>query len=97
LRLASSLSKLFLCSEDSIASYKSHDNIRFVANMQHMGLQEKSRKMIFDTQEICGKLGITEKKYERLRKKVKEEFPDDEMMFELHLLRALRSITKSRA
>jgi hypothetical protein len=45
---------------------------------------------IFDTKRVAREMGIPEEDYEKLEKEIKEEFPKDEMMFELHFLRALK-------
>ena len=45
---------------------------------------------IFDTKRVAREIGIPEEDYEKLEKEIKEEFPRDEMMFELHFLRALK-------
>ncbi len=45
---------------------------------------------IFDTKRIARETGIPEEDYEKLEKEIREEFPGDEMMFELHFLRALK-------
>ncbi len=34
---------------------------------------------------------LTQEEFERLEHEIREEFPDDEMMFELHLARALEA------
>lgn len=56
----------------------------------------KATDRIFDTDKLATELRISPDEYEVLKKLVREEFPDDELMYELHLLRALRaSIQKS--
>ena len=45
---------------------------------------------IFDTKRVAREMGIREEDYEKLEKEIKKEFPRDEMMFELHFLRALK-------
>ena len=45
---------------------------------------------IFDTKRAAREMGIAEEDYEKLEKEIKDEFPKDEMMFELHFLRALK-------
>lgn len=45
---------------------------------------------IFDTKRVAREMGIPEEEYKKLEKEIKEEFPKDEMMFELHFLRALK-------
>lgn len=47
--------------------------------------------MQFDTRKLARELGISDKEYQELAAEIRKEFSDDEMMFELHLLRALRS------
>lgn len=45
--------------------------------------------MFFTTEKKAQELGIQAKVYQKLKEEVKNEFPNDEMMFELHLLRAI--------
>ena len=47
-------------------------------------------RKIFDTKRVAREMGIAEEDYEKLEKEIKNEFPKDEMMFELHFLRALK-------
>ncbi len=44
---------------------------------------------IFDIEKKCKELKIPNEVFNRLLKEIKDEFPNDTMMFELHLLRAL--------
>jgi len=44
---------------------------------------------IFDAERKSKELGISDEIYSMLFREVREEFPDDDMMFELHLIRAL--------
>ena len=46
----------------------------------------------FDYENIAKKAGIPPNKLEELRKLVRQEFPRDDMMYELHLLRACMAI-----
>ena len=46
----------------------------------------------FNYEKIAKKAGIPSDKLEGLRKMVRQEFPHDDMMYELHLLRACRAI-----
>jgi len=50
--------------------------------------------VVFDIKEKARELGISENVYKKLKKEVGEEFPNDEMMFELHLIRVLKSYSK---
>jgi hypothetical protein len=45
--------------------------------------------MFFDTEKKAKELNITPEIYQKLKKEIEKEFPNDEMMSELHLLRAL--------
>lgn len=47
---------------------------------------------MFELEEI--KKGLPKSQVDLLIKEIKEEFPEDEMMYELHLLRALKSLQK---
>lgn len=44
---------------------------------------------IFDVKRKCKELGLSKDIFETISKEVRSEFPNDEMMFELHLIRAL--------
>ena len=46
----------------------------------------------FDYEKTAKKAGIPSDKLEALRQIVRQEFPHDDMMYELHLLRACRAI-----
>ncbi len=50
--------------------------------------------MFFDTEKKARELSIQPEVYQKLREEVKNEFPNDEMMFELHLLRALMEYSR---
>lgn len=43
----------------------------------------------FNAQALAKKYNIKQEILDKLIKEVKQEFPDDEMMFELHLIRAV--------
>ena len=46
----------------------------------------------FDYEAVAREAGMADEKLDLLRDVVREEFPDDQMMFELHMLRACRAI-----
>ena len=46
----------------------------------------------FDCEEVAREARIPAEKLEELRHLIREEFPRDEMMYELHLLRACMAI-----
>jgi len=50
--------------------------------------------MIFDDVTVARRAAIPEAQLERLRALVRAEFPSDEMMTELHILRALLAIER---
>jgi len=52
--------------------------------------------VIFDIKEKAQELGISEDIYKKLEKEVRQEFPNDEMMFELHLIRVLKSYSRKK-
>jgi hypothetical protein len=52
--------------------------------------------VVFDIKEKVRELGIPENVYKKLEKEVREEFPNDEMMFELHLIRVLEKLKQGR-
>ncbi|MFH1561793.1 MAG: hypothetical protein ABIF11_00025 [Nitrospirota bacterium] len=45
----------------------------------------------FDYQKVANEINVPEPILRRIEKEVKEEFPKDKMMYELHVLRAVRS------
>ncbi|MHA1380087.1 MAG: hypothetical protein ACTSRG_17075 [Candidatus Helarchaeota archaeon] len=51
---------------------------------------------IFDINKKCKKLGISESTLEKIINEVREEFPNDEMMFELHVIRALMTYSNQK-
>lgn len=46
----------------------------------------------FDCEKVASEASIPSDKLEKLRDLIRQEFPRDEMMFELHLLRACMAI-----
>ena len=46
----------------------------------------------FDYENAAREANVTPEKLEELRRLIRQEFPKDEMMFELHLLRACMAI-----
>jgi len=45
----------------------------------------------FDYQKVAKEMKVPDSILKKIEKEVKEEFPKDKMMYELHVLRALRS------
>jgi hypothetical protein len=45
----------------------------------------------FDYQKVAKDMKVPDSILKKIEKEVKEEFPKDKMMYELHVLRALRS------
>ena len=45
----------------------------------------------FDYYKVASEMGIAQDIIIKVEKDVKREFPDDKMMYELHVLRALKS------
>ncbi len=48
--------------------------------------------MIFDYPAVAKRVGIPDERLTRLCHLVREEFPNDDMLFELHVLRALLAV-----
>ena len=46
----------------------------------------------FDFEKTASEAGISREKLSELKKKIRQEFPKDEMMYELHVLRACMAI-----
>ena len=53
--------------------------------------------MFFDYQGPAKRAAIPKEKLERLERQIREEFPHDEMMFELHMLRAILAVERGDA
>jgi hypothetical protein len=51
-------------------------------------------QIFFDTDKLAAQLRIPKDDYEALKKSVRSEFADDQMMYELHLLRALNALAR---
>jgi hypothetical protein len=45
----------------------------------------------FDYQKVAREMKVPDEILKKIEKEVKQEFPKDKMMYELHVLRALRS------
>lgn len=45
----------------------------------------------FDYKQVAKKMGIPESILKRIKREVKREFPSDKMMYEVHVLRTVRS------
>lgn len=51
---------------------------------------------MFDLQRLKTESGLSPQILEQLERIVREDFPDDEMQFELHLMRLLRALKTGR-
>ena len=49
---------------------------------------------LFDIKKKCKDLKISPKILEKIENEIRKEFPTDEMMFELHVIRALMNYSK---
>jgi hypothetical protein len=52
--------------------------------------------MFFNTEKKAKELGIRADVYHKLKEEIRNEFPHDEMMSELHLLRALMGYSRKK-
>lgn len=52
--------------------------------------------IIFDTNKKRRELKIPDNIYESIMNEIRAEFPNDEMMFELHVIRALMSYARRK-
>ncbi|MEW5936961.1 MAG: hypothetical protein AB1665_03970 [Candidatus Thermoplasmatota archaeon] len=50
--------------------------------------------MLYDIERAFKESGLSRREMERLKKKIKKEFPNDEMMYELHVVRALHALKR---
>jgi hypothetical protein len=48
-------------------------------------------KTLFNLDKTARESGLSQAEIERIKEDVRKEFPDDEMMWELHVLRVFRS------
>lgn len=51
---------------------------------------------IFSIQKAAEESGLTSEEIESISQEIRKEFPNDEMMFELHMIRALREASESK-
>ena len=56
-----------------------------------------SQQIFFDTDKLAAELKISQNDYDTLKSSIREEFLEDEMMYQLHLLRALHATSKKSA
>ena len=50
--------------------------------------------MLYDIEELLKGLKITEEEKKKIIREIKEEFPNDEMLYELHLFRMVQFLKK---
>jgi hypothetical protein len=50
--------------------------------------------MIFDIEKAFENSGLSLSQIEKIKKEIRREFPDDEMMYELHVIRAIDAFKK---
>lgn len=53
--------------------------------------------MLFDIEKLLKNSKLSDKQKENLLKELREEFPQDEMLFELHLIRAIEYYNKQKS
>jgi len=53
--------------------------------------------ILYDIEALLEELDISEKEKKDLVKEAREEFPNDDMLFELHLFRAINYLKKLKA
>lgn len=52
--------------------------------------------MLYDIENLLEELNLTEKEKEDLIQELRDEFPQDEMLFELHLFRTIQFLKKQK-
>jgi len=52
--------------------------------------------MLYDIEELLKEVNLSDKEKEEIIKDIKEEFPQDEMLFELHLFRVIQFLKKQK-
>ena len=50
--------------------------------------------MMYDIEAAFKSSGLTHEEFEKIKSEVRSDFPNDEMMFELHVIRILNAIKK---
>ncbi len=50
--------------------------------------------MMYDIEAAFKRSGLTLEEFERIKSEVRSDFPNDDMMFELHIIRILNAIKK---
>ena len=50
--------------------------------------------MMYDIETAFKKSGLSRDEIEKIKREVRSEFPNDEMMYELHIIRILKAIEK---
>ena len=51
--------------------------------------------MLYDIENLLKQLNLTDKEKEVLVRELRDEFPQDDMLFELHLFRVIQFLKKS--
>ena len=49
---------------------------------------------MYDIEAAFKSSGLTPEEFDRIKSEVRSDFPNDEMMFELHIIRILKAIKK---
>jgi len=49
---------------------------------------------MYDIETAFKSSGLTKKEFEKIKSEVRADFPNDDMMFELHVIRILNAINK---
>ena len=50
--------------------------------------------MMYDIDAAFKSSGLTQEEFERIKQEVRSEFPNDEMMYELHIIRIFNAIKR---
>ena len=76
-----------------VNSYQSKIWVQTIRDYHPFGIIRRIRKMgyMFDVERIANESGLLNEVIERIKEEVRKEFPKDEMMYELHLMRAIES------
>lgn len=51
---------------------------------------------MFNYKKLAEELGLSEEELAQLEKEIRGEFPEDQMMFELHMVRAIKGIKQTK-
>ena len=67
------------------------NQLKFSLHQSYRGIN-----MLYDIEELLKEVNLSDKEKEEIIKDIKDEFPQDEMLFELHLFRVIQFLKKQK-